>query len=171
MTIAGLAREAGVSPQTVYNSVGGKGELIKAVYDLLLAGDEDPTPMSERPSFDAVVNAPDVTAYAHAYAQWTRDIYLRVGRLLGALLAEGTGNDNVLVDFLAQINHERRIGNRNGLKGLVQRGLVPAGKRLEHIVDGVWVLTAPDVFDRLVHQCGWSDRDYTAWLAINSTPS
>ena len=72
MTIAGLAREAGVSPQTVYNSVGGKGELIKAVYDLLLAGDEDPTPMSERPSFDAVVNAPDVTAYAHAYAQWTR---------------------------------------------------------------------------------------------------
>ncbi len=91
MTIAGLAREAGVSPQTVYNSVGGKGELIKAVYDLLLAGDEDPTPMSERPSFDAVVNAPDVTAYAHAYAQWTRDIYLRVGRLLGRSWPRGRG--------------------------------------------------------------------------------
>jgi AcrR family transcriptional regulator len=165
MTIAGLARAAGVSPQTVYNSVGGKAELIKAVYDVLLAGDEDPTPMSDRPSFDAVVQAPDVSAYAHAYARWTRDIYLRVGRLLGALLAEGTGKDPVLVDFLAQINHERRVGNRNGLRGLTQRGLVPAGERLEHIVDGVWVLTAPDVFDRLVHQCGWSDLDYATWLA------
>ena len=37
MTIASLAKAAGVSPQTVYNSIGGKAAVVKAVYDVLLA--------------------------------------------------------------------------------------------------------------------------------------
>ena len=46
MTVARLADTAGVSPQTVYNSIGGKAQVVKAVYDVMLAGDDDPTPMS-----------------------------------------------------------------------------------------------------------------------------
>jgi AcrR family transcriptional regulator len=165
MTIADLARAAGVSPQTVYNSVGGKAEVIKTVYDVMLAGDEDPTPMSHRPAFRAVIDAPDRATYAATYAAWTGGIYTSVGHLLGLLLTEGPGDDPVLTDFVAKINRERRIGNTNGLKGLVERGLLPSGEPLERIVDGVWVLTAPEVYDRLVRQRGWSADDYTDWLA------
>ena len=41
MTIADLARAAQVSPQTVYNAIGGKAEVVKAAYDVTLAGDDD----------------------------------------------------------------------------------------------------------------------------------
>jgi AcrR family transcriptional regulator len=165
MTVVGLAGAAGVSPQTVYNSVGGKAEVIKAVYDVLLAGDDAPTPMSSRPAFRAVIDAHDVPAYAVAYAAWTGGIYARVGRLLGVLLADGPGSDPILADFVSKINDERRMGNRNGLSGLVERGLLPAGEALERIIDGIWVLTAPEVYDRLVHQRGWPEEDYVGWLA------
>jgi AcrR family transcriptional regulator len=165
MTVVGLAGAARVSPQTVYNSVGGKAAVIKAVYDVLLAGDDAPTPMSSRPAFRAVIDARDAAAYAVAYAAWTGGIYARVGRLLGVLLAEGPGGDAVLVEFVSKINGERRMGNRNGLTGLVERGLLPAGEPLERVIDGVWVLTAPEVYDRLVHQREWPNEDYVEWLA------
>lgn len=165
MTVTGLARAAGVSPQTVYNSVGGKGEVVKAVYDVQLAGDEDPTPMSRRPAFRAVVDAPDVDSWARAYAAWTGAIYARVGGLLGVLLAEGPGGDPVLAEFVARINAERRTGNAHGLAGLVDRGVVPGGEALEDLLDGVWTLTAPEVFDRLVRQRRWPNEKYVDWLA------
>lgn len=58
MTVASLAKAAGVSPQTVYNSVGNKAAVVKAVYDVMLAGDDTPpVPMSLRPEFIAMQNA------------------------------------------------------------------------------------------------------------------
>src|SRR4051794_18060476 len=93
MTVPVLATRAAVSPQTVYNSIGGKAEVVKAVYDVMLAGDEDPTPMSDRPEFRAVTDAADATSYGVAYAAWVRGIWDRVGPLLGGILAEGAGGD------------------------------------------------------------------------------
>ena len=50
-TIGSLAKAAEVSPQTIYNSIGGRADLVKSVYDILLAGDDEPVPMSSRPEF------------------------------------------------------------------------------------------------------------------------
>ncbi|HET6742859.1 MAG TPA: TetR/AcrR family transcriptional regulator, partial [Kribbella sp.] len=134
MTVPLLATRAAVSPQTVYNSIGGKAEVVKAVYDVMLAGDEDPTPMSDRPAFRAVVEAADVSSYAAAYAAWSRGIGERVGPLLGKILAEGPGSDRALEQFVATIEEERRRGNLAGLQGL------PLGKE-QAVVDAVWTLT------------------------------
>ena len=48
-TLAEVAAAAGVSVQTLYNSIGSKATLLKAVYDVTLAGDDEPVPMRERP--------------------------------------------------------------------------------------------------------------------------
>lgn len=165
MTINSLAKAAGVSAQTVYNSVGGKAEIIKAVYDLELAGDEDPTPMSARPRFRQVTEAVDVEAYARAYAAWVVGIWNRVGPLLGVLLAHGPAGDPVLAAFLATIDAERRQGNLNSLTGLVDRGVLRRGRALEARVDAIWTLTSPEVYDRLVGRSGWTAKAFERWLA------
>jgi AcrR family transcriptional regulator len=165
MTIADLARAAGVSAQTVYNSVGGKAEVVRAVYDVMLAGDEEPVPMSSRPEFRAVVEAADVSAWAAAYAGIARMIQQRVGPLLGALLAHGPAGDPVLEELVATIDRQRRIGNEEALKGLAERGLLPARTPHSRLVDAVWVLTAPEVYDRLVRRLGWSATAYERWLS------
>ena len=73
-----------MSAQTVYNSVGGKAEVVKAVYDVTLAGDRNAAPMSSRPEFRAMTEAADLDTWAAAYAGWCRVIMERVGPLLGA---------------------------------------------------------------------------------------
>jgi len=32
-------------------------------------------------------------------------------------------------------------------------------------IDSFWVLTAPELYDRLVRQRGWTPDDYEHWLA------
>jgi AcrR family transcriptional regulator len=162
MTVAGLARAAQVAPQTVYNAIGGKAEVVKAAYDLLLAGDEEPVPMVERPRFRAVLQTSDPQSYGRAYAAWTREIYDRVGDFLAALLAHGAAGDPVLEEFVETIDRERRIGNDRSIPAPLRRDL---GRRLPRVVDVVWLLTAPEVHDRLVRRAGWSSTAYEAWLA------
>lgn len=162
MTVAGLARAAGVAPQTVYNAVGGKAEVVKAAYDRLVAGDEEPVPMGERPEFLAVTDAVDAATYGAAYAAWTRAIYDRVGDLLAALLAHGPAGDPVLEQFVRTIDLERRTGNERGIPDPIRTQL---GPRLSPAVDVVWLLTSFEVHDRLVRKAGWSRDDYEQWLA------
>ena len=56
-TVEAIAHRAAVSPQTVYNVIGGKAAVLKAVYDVTLAGDDEPVPKASstwRASFSAV---------------------------------------------------------------------------------------------------------------------
>lgn len=164
MTVARLASAAGVSPQTVYNSIGGKADVVKAVYDVTLAGDDDPTPMSERPQFLAMRASPDAAAFLRAYAGVSRMIFEHVGPLLGALLEGGSGGDATLREFVATIDRERRTGNGHALDSLdVTHGIpTPPGRALLH--DIMWTLMSPEVADRLIRRCGWSPDDYERWL-------
>lgn len=167
MTVASLAAAAGVSPQTVYNSVGGKPAVVKAVYDRMMAGDDVAVAMSDRPEFQAVFDAPDRAAFAGAYAGWARLLSSRVGLLLGVLLEHGT--DAGLVDLVATIEQERYVGTTHAITrmrdrlGLPERWAREGG--LTRLIDAVWTLNAPDCYDRLVRRRGWSLDDYEEWMA------
>ena len=165
MSVGELARTAGVSAQTVYNAVGGKAAVVKAVYDVMLVGDDAPVPMQDRPEFRAMSQAGDRESFMRAYAALCATIYERVGPLLGVLLAQGGGGDAGLQEFLATIDRERRVGNTNALDALeAAHGLPPRLDR-ERFIDIVWTMTAPEIYDRFVRRCGWTHRMYAAWLA------
>lgn len=164
-TIAALARVAGVSPQTIYNTVGGKAEVLKAVYDVLLAGDDRPIAMNDRPEIARIRRQPDGPTTLSAYAAFARMLLERAGPLLGVVLAEGAGSDAELNAFLATIDTERRIGNTGVVQHIAENFGLAEGMDVERAVDLVWTLTAPENADRLVRRCGWSYADYERWLA------
>lgn len=165
MSVSQLASSAGVSAQTVYNAIGGKAAVVKAVYDVLLAGDDEPVAMQDRPEFRAMSQAPDREGFVRAYAALCATIYERVGPLLGVLLAQGAGGDAGLQDFVATIDRERRAGNTNALNALERAHGLPARLDRERFIDIVWTLTAPEIYDRFVRRCGWTHAMYAAWLA------
>lgn len=164
MSIAELAHSSGVSQQTVYNAVGGKPDVVKAVYDALLAGDHEPIPMPQRPEFAEMSLAPDRIEFVRAYGRLCGVIYDRVGPLLGVLLSGGPGADAGLRDFVATIDDERRAGNINAVKALETVHGLPPGFAVDAFLDETWSLTAPELYDRLVRRCGWSHGAYTSWL-------
>lgn len=164
-TIATLARAAEVSPQTIYNGFGGKAEVLKAVYDVLLAGDDEPIPMNARPEMARVVAQHSRSATLRAYAGVSRMILERVGPLIWVVLAEGAGPDAELRDFLATIDRERRIGNTGVVEHIESRFGLGDGVSVERAVDLVWTLTSAENGDRLVRRCGWTPAAYEHWLA------
>ncbi|MGO4660524.1 TetR/AcrR family transcriptional regulator [Terrabacter sp. 2TAF16] len=165
MSVSALAANAGVSAQTVYNAIGGKAAVVKAVYDVLLVGDDAPVAMQDRPEFRAMSTAPYREAFVRAYAALCATIYERVGPLLGVLLAQGAGGDTGLQEFVATIDRERRAGNTNALNALeAAHGLPPQLDR-ERFIDIVWTVTSPEIYDRFVRRCGWTHAMYAAWLA------
>ena len=167
MTVASLAAAAGVSPQTVYNSVGNKAAVVKAVYDRMMAGDDAEVAMSDRREFRALFEAGDRPAFAHAYAGWVRLLAGRAAPLLGALLAHGI--DATLVELTTTIEHERYVGTTHAITGLRDRiGLADHHadeQSLHRLIDAVWTLNSPDCYDRLVRRRGWSPAEYETWLA------
>lgn len=165
MSVSALAAAAGVSAQTVYNAVGGKAAVVKAVYDVLLAGDDHPVAMQDRPEFRAMSEAPDREAFMRAYAALCATIYERVGPLLGVLLAQGPGGDSGLQDFVATIDRERRVGNTNALNALDEAHGLPPRLDRERFIDIVWTMSSPEIYDRFVRRCGWTHAMYAAWLA------
>lgn len=162
MTISALAETAGVSTQTIYNAVGNKAAVIKAVYDVTLAGDDDPLPMAERPEFRAVSDATDVASMLRAYAAFGRGISERIAPLLAVLT---THSDDDVRAFVTTTDTERLHGNTMTVNAISRRFGLPSGVTRRRAIDTVWALTAPELYDRLVRQRGWTPDDYEDWLA------
>ena len=162
MSISALAETAGVSIQTIYNAIGNKAAVIKAVYDVTVAGDDDPRPMRDRPDFQAITDAADPAAMLWGYAAFSRRIAERVGPLLVVIAAD---TDDDLQSLAADIDDERLRGNTVVVDSVARRFGLRAGMTMQRAVDIVWTLTAPEPYDRLVRRRGWSHDDYEHWLA------
>src|SRR6185437_14750807 len=163
-TLDGIAAHAEVSPQTVYNLVGGKAALFKAVYDVTLAGDDEPIPLVDRPVFQEVLQADSPQAAFTAYAEVGQLLWERVGPLVR--IAAGNGE---LREFVATIEAERSTGVRRLVHHLAERFGLRPGLTEDRAADIVWVLAAPEMIDRLVVERGWTWNAYREWVAETAT--
>jgi AcrR family transcriptional regulator len=164
-TVEAIAGRAGVSVQTIYNTVGGKAAVLKAIYDTMLAGDDEPVPMMQRPTVAAMHAATDARRFMALYARMGREIYERVGPLLPIMLGEsGTGDPEVRA-FIDTIESERAAGTAMIAALLHDRFGLRSGLTVDAAADILWTLTAPELPLRLVGQRGWTLDRYEAWSA------
>jgi AcrR family transcriptional regulator len=163
-TLDAVAGRAEVSPQTVYNLVGGKATLFKTVYDVTLAGDDEPIPLADRPEMLRVRDASSARASLVAYAETSRLLWTRVGPLLRAATAQAAAGEPDLRAFVERIESERLTGTRLVVRSLDERfGLRPE-LTIDEATDLVWTVASPDVADRLVTHRGWSLDRFQEWL-------
>ena len=100
-----------MSVQTIYNTVGGKAAVLKAVYDVVIAGDAEPVPVVERATGRAMLAAADGRTCLALYGRMSREIYERVGPLVAVLLTEGAAGDREVRAFIDTIENERAGDN------------------------------------------------------------
>ena len=163
-TVQAVAHAAGVSVQTVYNVVGGKAVLLKAVYDVTLAGDDEPVPMSERPESRAVLAAPTGRECLARYATMGRILGERLSPLVTVVLAQAGSGDADLAAFVATVEGERAVGTRGVATHVAERFGLRAGLDVDAAADVLWALTSPDLSDRLVVRRGWGWDRFERWL-------
>lgn len=160
-TVRAVAERAGVSPETVYKAFGGKPGLVKALWDVTLAGDDEPLAMAERPQLRAVWETRDAHAKLRLYAAFVRGIHERLAALV-ALLAQA-GPD--VRQVLALSEEERMTGVTAFVAHLTDTGVLPPGTDTARLADSCWALTGPYLFTQLTTGRGWHADAYEDWLA------
>jgi AcrR family transcriptional regulator len=163
-TVEAIAARAQVSVQTVYNTVGGKAAVLKAVYDVTIAGDADPIPMIERPTGRALLATDDARECLALYARMSREIYERIGPLVPILLTEGAAGDREVRSFIETIENERATGTANIARHVADRFGLRPGLPVEEAADILWTLNSPDVVNRLVRRRRWTLDRFERWL-------
>jgi AcrR family transcriptional regulator len=163
-TIVAIADAAGVSAESVYKNFGSKAALAKAVFDLVIAGDDEPMPVAERPASQAVRTQPDVRRKIAMFVDGLAERQARSAKVQ-ILIRDGRHVDGALEPVWTKLNEEGLSGMTLLAQHLLGTGQLRAGIDLDEVRDVLWNYLAIDTYERLVLSRGWSLDRYCRWLA------
>jgi AcrR family transcriptional regulator len=163
-TIAAIAAHARVSAESVYKGFGTKAALAKAVFDIELAGDDEPVPVAERPAMQAVRDEPDVRRQIAMFADGLAQRQARSARVQ-ILIRDGRHVDDSLAPIWEKMHDEGLTGMTALGRRLLETGQLRDGIELGEVRDVLWNYLAIDHYERLVLTQGWSLERYSRWLA------
>lgn len=163
-TMAAVAEEAGVSLKTVYLAFETKSGLLRALWHLLLRGDEEADPVGERPWFRAVLAEPDPERKLRLNVHNAKLVRDRIGGIL-KVLRDAAPTEPEIAELWARIQSEYYENQRAIVEDLYKRRALRRGLGVDRGADLLWTLNHPDVYLRLVGERGWTPDDHEKWLA------
>jgi AcrR family transcriptional regulator len=163
-TIAAIAARAGVSEEGIYKGFGTKAALAKAVFDIVIAGDDEPVPVAERPAVHAIRAEPDVRRKIAMFVDGLVERQARSARVQ-ILIRDARHVDESLAPIWSTLMDEGLTGMTMLGSHLLDSGQLRAGITLDEVRDVLWNYLAIDHYERLVLQQGWAQERYSRWLA------
>jgi AcrR family transcriptional regulator len=162
-TIAAIAERAGLSAESIYKGFGTKAALAKAVFDFVIAGDDEPVPVWQRSEADAIRAEPDARRKILMYA---RGLAVRQQRSakVQILIRDGSHTDPTLVPVWQQLLTERLNGMAILGRHLVETGQLRDGIEFAEVRDVLWTYTAVELYELLVLRRRWPVGRYAEWI-------
>lgn len=157
-SVADVAREAGVSVDTLYAAVGRKPQLLLAVHDIELAEGDGPLAAEQRRYVQDVRAAPTAAEKISVYAAALARVLPRTVPLLEALRTAGQ-SDPACQDVYAGLGERRAANMRLFAADLRATGELRDDLDDDFVADLVWSMNSPDFF-RLVRSRGRSPEEY-----------
>lgn len=165
-TVEAIAATAGVSRKTVFDSVGGKMQLIKLAYDVAIVGDDEAIPLGDRSEVAALKTEPDAGRMLADYAAMVTTINRRIAGVWRAL--EGAAASDPDARRLHQaLSEQRRSAMREPAQRLVALGALRSGLSVREAADLLWLFNDPSLYDKLVRQRRWSSARFQEWLTAS----
>jgi len=162
-TVAAIAAEAGVSAETVYKAFGNKPGLVKAVFDVAIAGDDEPVPLVEREMVRRIEEATDprqkLAIYGeHLAATLPRHVPVQL------VVRAAAASDGGAAQAWAELQAERLRGMDLFAAHLAASGCLRAGVSQGEARDVLWAHTSTELYELLVLARGWDVDRYTLWV-------
>jgi AcrR family transcriptional regulator len=160
-TIAVIASEAGVSPETVYAGFRNKRTLLGELVGRAVRGGED-APVPEQSGPRAIAATTDQREQLRLFAA---DIVVRLERVgpLLDVLSTASRTDPELAGLRARIHAQRLENLRTFVDALAANGRLRLDA--EAAAENVWALASPELHQLLTRTRGWTRERYCAWLA------
>jgi AcrR family transcriptional regulator len=160
-TMAEVAAEAGVSVESVYKIHGGKARLVLAVFHDAIAGrDDEPAELRA----DRISSGePDPRRRLRAFGNFVAEVTPRVVPVMLLVRAAAAG-DPETADVWRQMLDERLARMAGHAQRLADEGHLRPDVTVEEARDVLWLYSAPEVYELLVVQRGWSPDRLGAWV-------
>lgn len=167
-TIGDIASAVGVSVETVYKAFANKAGLLKAIFDLAIVGDDAPIPFQQREIVARIRAEPDGRRKFEIYGA---DYAERAKRAVPVqlLARDAAASDPSARAVLEELNTERLTGMTAFSQHLHESKVLRKGVRAAEAVDVLWLFTAPETYERLVIERGWTTKRFGKWIARQLT--
>jgi AcrR family transcriptional regulator len=163
-TMPAIASAARLSVQTVYKAFGNKPRLVKAVFDVSMAGDDEQVPMLQRASLGRVRDEPDPRAMFHRYGDFLTEVAPRHVPIQ-LVIRDAAASDADARAVWAELQAERLDGMTQFARALRDRGHLRPGVSMSEARDVLWTYNSAELFQLLVIERKWSPKRYGRWVA------
>jgi len=158
-TVDAIAEAAGVSAATIYKTYGGKAGLVRTLCERGLAG-EGGAPAEERS--DALRALEDPRRIIEGWGELVTEVAPRVAPLLLVLREAGADPDAAALQKSLEAARLARMDDNAG--HLARAGHLREGVTREAARDVLWFCTAPEVYDLLINQRGWTTEAFSRFV-------
>jgi AcrR family transcriptional regulator len=162
-TIAAIADQADVAPETVYSIYRTKAGLLDAVVRGAVLRDDEPEEPLERSWVKPLLRLPDLSARIAAFARHTAETTALTSPIYAMIASAGTGEDE-LSKLQTRLLEMRFGGQRKIMIALTQGRPLRPGLTAEQAADTFSALASPELHHLLTVRRGWSQRRYAQWL-------
>jgi len=162
-SMAAVAAAAGVSLKTVYVAFETKSGLLRALWHLLLRGDQDSVPVGSQSWFREVLEEPDPQRQLHLNMRNSRAVKSRAGALM-EVIRSAAGADAEIRELWTRIQSEFYDNQRAVVQTLADKGALKVGLDVRAATDILWSLNHPSLYGLLARDRGWPPERYEEWL-------
>jgi AcrR family transcriptional regulator len=163
-SVAGIARRAAVSAETIYATFGTKRALLAALVDRTIAGDDEPVAILDRDWVGELRAEPDRGRRAEILARNGRSILARRAPI--DEVVHGAASADPQIRSLLESGRAERHAGQRALLGIVAGSQgVGGGLTLDDAADILFALGSPEVYRLLTVDRGWSGDRFEAWYA------
>lgn len=163
-TLASIAEAADVSVETINKAFRNKAGLLKAMFDVAVAGDDEPVAIADRDFVAAIQAEPDGRRKLEMYTEHLTDVAPRAAPV-ELLIRSVAPLDPEIAKVWAKLQHERLVGMGMFASDLVGAGVLRAGITQEEARDVLWASTSSEVYELLVIERGWSVDRWARYVA------
>ena len=161
-TIATIAADADVSPDTIYKSFGGKPGIVRAIRNRALEG-EGPRPAEQRS--DALHETEsDPRKIIEAWGALTAEIAPRVAPIL-LLIRAAAATDPKILALLEEMDNDRLRRMTLNARRLHDAGHLRDGITIAQAADVLWTYSAPELYELLVLRRSWTPTQHGRFVA------
>lgn len=163
-TMPTIAKQAGVAVDTIYASCGRKPEILHALIERAISGEDVPVAALQRAYVREMQAEPDARRKLIRYARAMTEIQARLAPLV-RVLKEAASTDPALAGLWASIGQRRAANMRLLVADLETTGRLREDVTRDEAADVIWATNSPEFFMLMVEERGWSPNRFERWLA------
>jgi AcrR family transcriptional regulator len=159
-----VASTAGVSLKTVYLVFDTKSGLLRALWHLLLRGEEESVPVGEQDRYREVLDEPDPERQLRLNARNSLVVKTRAGAIL-EVIRDAASSDPEIAALWGRIQTEFHANQRGIVQSIADKHALAAGLDVATASDILWALNHPTLYSLLAGEPNWTTKRYERWLA------